>query len=423
MTDYHYLMFGAYKIGAAEESIVFNWLKDVKPEATSLAAGHGNDVDAIRHGGIAALLSYDLGYSLTIKLGNALEEWRPGPGLENNQDYYNNELGARIGAAAKILGYSYEELGRVVKSAFSNGQFQLDAFKPQSPSTISLGNGVSLTASGDLQFADGSKILLSQSSIVFVAEDGVPEYASVTMVNADGTTQNLILDDEARLGLKRKVFGDEAEVQSHCFAAGTMIALANNSWAPIEEVRPGDFVLAFNASVAGAREGLIPSRVVRKFVREKQDVLRFHGLAVTEGHMFLSGDGKFQQLVKVLISDGIVVLADGASARARTNAPVGSEEDRAIPVSIAANEQGRVLTLRAGVPFARLEPNGPIYTLSARMAQEGYRLRDDGLFENDAGDVRMANWPWGDPREHPVARDYVVGEQWKIASAPAVTVN
>lgn len=167
----------------------------------------------------------------------------------------------------------------------------------------------------------------------------------------------------------------------------------------------------------GDSQPLVSATVVRLFKSEVDNVIAFHGMNVTTGHLFASDNGNFVKLVELLKQDGLVILSNGTKVRARTNLPAGSIEDQAIPVSC---RDGAVRVLRAGLPYGRRQAGGETFTIAAKMAHYGYRIRDDGLFENDAGDVRMAAWEWGDPREHPVARNYVVGGDYQIAELETV---
>ena len=96
MDNYITLGVGRIEIGTDADSIIQGWLGDVKPGA-EISKGHGNDIDAMRHGGTAALAAYRIGYQETIRLGVTLENFRPGPEAETRQDLYNNRVGASIG--------------------------------------------------------------------------------------------------------------------------------------------------------------------------------------------------------------------------------------------------------------------------------------------------------------------------------------
>jgi len=92
------------------------------------------------------------------------------------------------------------------------------------------------------------------------------------------------------------------ETQSHCFPAGTPILLGDGTTKPIEDIAPRDLVLAFDKSGE-----LVPRRVVRLFrnVTEQWVELSFDGndrepLIVTPGHSFLTVDGTFETIERIL---------------------------------------------------------------------------------------------------------------------------
>lgn len=116
MTDYYRLVRGRLAASSSVLSQVFNWMNDVRPGHPDLN-GAGNYVDAWRHGGTAAVLAYDHGYDKVIRWGKALEQWRPDNEREARQDFWNNDVGARIGALARITGMTVDELGDALKAA------------------------------------------------------------------------------------------------------------------------------------------------------------------------------------------------------------------------------------------------------------------------------------------------------------------
>jgi hypothetical protein len=126
MTDYYGLLRGRLAASDKVLSQIYNWMNDV----STGTGGAGNYVDAWRHGGTAALLAYHHGYDNVIRWGNALEQWHPDNEQEAAQDYWNNDVGARIGALARITGMTVDELGDALKAAFQDGVFQTDAYAP-----------------------------------------------------------------------------------------------------------------------------------------------------------------------------------------------------------------------------------------------------------------------------------------------------
>jgi hypothetical protein len=126
MTDYIGLIQGRMATTDARLGQVLSWLRDVRPETPNLKGG-GNYVDAWRHGGTAALLAYHHGYDNVKRWGDALEDYHPDNEQEFGQDIRNNEVGAKIGALARLTGMTIPELGDAVKAAFQAGAFQTDA--------------------------------------------------------------------------------------------------------------------------------------------------------------------------------------------------------------------------------------------------------------------------------------------------------
>jgi hypothetical protein len=114
-----------------------------------------------------------------------------------------------------------------------------------------------------------------------------------------------------------------------CFVRGTPILLADGSSKPIEQVQPGDLVLAF-----AGRTALQPRRVVRLFENATTELLEltpapghrrdaedvgFGTLTVTRGHSFLTADGTFEEIGKTIHQSQLsgmpaqIVLASGAT--------------------------------------------------------------------------------------------------------------
>jgi Ca2+-binding RTX toxin-like protein len=128
------------------------------------------------------------------------------------------------------------------------------------------------------------------------------------------------------LGIPASTF--QYELQSlpgpHCFAAGTLILLADGREVAIEDVRAGDVVAAFDPRLKSGRGHLLPSEVVRIFenttnewiiLTPQQEQPAFPSLRVTPGHHFLASDGSFKRIDAILADDSVVILADGSTAR------------------------------------------------------------------------------------------------------------
>jgi len=99
---------------------------------------------------------------------------------------------------------------------------------------------------------------------------------------------------------------------SRCFVAGTRILMASGALAPIETIRPGDFVLAFDESRDGGRGELEPKRVTRLFENVAESLIQLsNGLVVTPGHQFLTSTGGFCSIEQILATNQRVVDSSG----------------------------------------------------------------------------------------------------------------
>jgi hypothetical protein len=199
------------------------------------------------------------------------------------------------------------------------------------------------------------------------------------------------------------------KIEPYCFAAGTPIDMADGSRKPIEQVKVGDFVLAYDPENANGLGDLAARRVTRTYATPDKLVLDFHGLLVTPGHVFLCGDGphkaKHRMLIDILRDDGAVVAADGRVIRAATNALLGSREDaflqvRYLPAGAeSVHQEGR---LRAGTLL--LTDEGETASVLQLLEAEGYTVTDDGLVARDGEDPHALHWYGPLPRPE----DYVL---------------
>ncbi len=188
MTDYIGLLQGHFATTDAILGQVHSRLNDERPGSADLK-GHGDYIDAWRHGGSAALLAYHHGYDNVKRWGDALEDYRPDNEQEFRQDVRNNEVGAKIGALARITGMTIPELGDALKAAFKAGAFQTDAYAPFSGGpTVQVGNMKISIGSGVVSLPDGSRFDLTKSTIIPV--DGV-EYPVLHVIKKDGSVQNM----------------------------------------------------------------------------------------------------------------------------------------------------------------------------------------------------------------------------------------
>lgn len=185
------------------------------------------------------------------------------------------------------------------------------------------------------------------------------------------------------------------DIENYCFAAGTSIEMADGTTKPIEDIKIDDMVLAFDPDAERGQGIKVSRRVTQLHQTENQPLINFHGLKVTPGHAFLTGDGDFKPVIEILEEDGTVVMSDGKAVRARTGWSVGSKEDRAIPVGHPDGDTTRVVMMRAGILYGGKD--GVTFTIEQMMESRGYHLMSDGRFVNVDGDVKTAYWEWGVP--------------------------
>lgn len=186
-----------------------------------------------------------------------------------------------------------------------------------------------------------------------------------------------------------------------CFLPGTPILMADGTHKPIEQIRIGDLVLAFDPATQHGRGALAPSRVTRTFQNTTRTVLDLRGLRMTPGHVCLTAEGSFATIAAILAADGTLVLADGTPIRALTGARLASPEDALLRVAYTDPATGapRQVTLRAGIPCAaRRDADGTLrrYTLAEILAEAGHTALPDGRMRDASGEVFDAcDWPAG----------------------------
>ncbi|NCQ79423.1 MAG: hypothetical protein GPI99_15230 [Microcystis aeruginosa W13-15] len=95
-----------------------------------------------------------------------------------------------------------------------------------------------------------------------------------------------------------KLLNEKGEViqplTQYCFAAGTPILMSDGTYKPIEQVKIGDEVMAFD----GLGE-LQPRQVTQTFITLDQEVVQLGNIKVTLGHHFLQADGSFKALGEI----------------------------------------------------------------------------------------------------------------------------
>lgn len=183
---------------------------------------------------------------------------------------------------------------------------------------------------------------------------------------------------------------------THCFAAGTLIEMADGSHKVIEDIRQGDSVLSYNAMGR-----LVPGRVSRTKMNRVTQVIDFWGTKVTPGHVFLCGDGKFKgqhvPLIDILRSDGAIVLRNGDLMRASTGDRVGSDTDRC-SVWVATGDVGRdgqldirqARKLRMGQRLITTE--GQDVSLAQVISAAGASVDAEGMIVSGDGQKSMFHW-------------------------------
>lgn len=100
-----------------------------------------------------------------------------------------------------------------------------------------------------------------------------------------------------------------------CFLAGTPIAMADGTEKPIEQVVPGDLVLAFDPAAHFGRGALVGRRVTRLFRNITEDIVAVGGVHMTPGHHVLTGRGVFCTINEALAHGDALVRADGTLVR------------------------------------------------------------------------------------------------------------
>lgn len=201
------------------------------------------------------------------------------------------------------------------------------------------------------------------------------------------------------------------KANSLCFLAGTQISMWDGTRKPIEDIRPGDWVLSFDEIDKPA-----PGRVKRTMENESKHILDFFGTFVTPGHVYRVVDGpsrgKYLPLIECLRSDAAVMLEDGSRKRASTGCEMGSALDRLVwavmgeviyggEVRIAAKAQ-----LRTGL---RLVTNdGVERTLHDIIAAGGGFVEEDGFIRTASSGPAGVPFHWVFSDRFPNPEDYVL---------------
>jgi hypothetical protein len=175
--------------------------------------------------------------------------------------------------------------------------------------------------------------------------------------------------------------------------------MADGSEKPIEQIRVGDVVMAFDADAEQGRGALLPRPVTRTFENIAQTIIDLRGLRMTPGHVCLTDHGRFETIAAILTRDGALVDQQGRAIRARTGAVIGSPEDTPVRI-LYRNPQGQseVVVARAGIPFAgepRDDGNYLLVTLLDLIGRADLTLRADGTLLSPEGAVTNGvEWPF-----------------------------
>jgi hypothetical protein len=216
-----------------------------------------------------------------------------------------------LGVDSKVV---LDENYNVVSKDTDFGLQVIVGLKGEAYGVVSLGAKTSLKLGFNLK--DGKLAVNSEGdvSVGLIALDGeATAQDQIEIIDVDD-----IVDDKPDTGL--------------CFAAGTPVDMADGSKKPIEQIKIGDEVMAYDPFAENGRSGLSPKRVTQTHVTPNRIVIDFWGTKVTPGHVFLLGDGdaegQHQMLMDIILDDGAVVRDDGTLIRAATGCEVGSRGDQ-----------------------------------------------------------------------------------------------
>ncbi|MDB9433083.1 Hint domain-containing protein [Microcystis aeruginosa] len=98
---------------------------------------------------------------------------------------------------------------------------------------------------------------------------------------------------------------EEIVLTQYCFTAETPILMSDGTYKPIEQIKIGDEVMAFD----GLGE-LQPRKVTQTFITHDREVVQLGNIKVTLGHHFLQADGSFKALGEI-DTDGFLAGVTG----------------------------------------------------------------------------------------------------------------
>ena len=245
-------------------------------------------------------------------------------------------------------------------------------------------NGVGETI--EIQYRGGGRAVTNYSNSDYHSDLNDASEERITLVEAAVEYADKIVP------ALRKRLSDQ------CFAAGTMIQMADGTEKPIEQIRVGDQVMSFD----DPNGELVTSTVTQTFETPDQLVIDFHGTYVTPGHVYVCPDGQYRMLIDILEQDGAIVIADGRHIRARTGYEVGSDEDAVVMAGIVQDDGDiKAVPVRAGM-IVGADGDGRPLSILEFMDDIGWRL------ERDVKGFKMRDW----------VSPEVMGFPWHYAGVP-----
>ncbi|MFV0367237.1 MAG: Hint domain-containing protein [Hyphomicrobiaceae bacterium] len=161
---------------------------------------------------------------------------------------------------------------------------------------------------------DASSVLESGAAYNIVLSGGVTGYATFYQIGP-----SVIALSDGRVitmfpWMTRNIVGGEGVPP--CFAAATLVLLADGTSVAIEDISVGDCVAAFDECDAGGT-GTLTSGVVMRLIPgiTTEWIVLDDGTRVTPNHRYLRPDGTFLSIADILATDGLVVDAAGNVVR------------------------------------------------------------------------------------------------------------
>ncbi|MCB5176208.1 Hint domain-containing protein [Microvirga lenta] len=227
----------------------------------------------------------------------------------------------------------------------------------------------------------------------------------------------LLLDVETILSIRAATWDRlGSTLQPHCFLADTPIEMADESGKPIQDIVPGDWVMAFDPKANNGMGAKRPARVRRTFRNTARQIVDLRGLRMTPGHVVLSDNGEWLKIVEVLRRDRALVeerKTGPVPVRARTGAVLGSDEDA--PVTVLFTDRDGLphkAVVRAGIVCtAQRRADGTYegWSLARVLRHQNYTIEQDGaLIAADGRRFDATPWPGGTPLDAAFQHDWVI---------------